>query len=80
MIPKVGDIFKNYFCGAELKVIGVKSYNSYPDTWAIDYVVYDSKDCEICGKNKTRLSNLNLTTKGYSYYFIRNSNTDTEIL
>ena len=53
MTPKVGDIIRNYFCGAELKLIDVKSYNSYPDTWAIDYVVHDSKGCKLCEKNNT---------------------------
>ena len=80
MTPKVGDIIRNYFCGSELKVIGVKSYNGYPDTWAIDYVVHDSKGCRTCEKRKTKVSSIYRTTKEYSYYFIRNSNTDTEIL
>ena len=80
MTPKVGDIFWYYSCGAELKVIGVKSYNSYPDIWAIDYVVYDSKGCKVCKEGKTKVSSIYRRTKEYSYYFIRNSNTDTEIL
>ena len=80
MTPKVGDIFSYDFCKSELKVVGVKLYNRDPDTWAIDYVVYDPKGCKLCEKNRTILSNLVLTTKEYSYYFLKSSKIDTEIL
>ena len=63
MIPKIGDIFRNYFCGSEFKVIGVKGYNSYADTWTIDYVGYDLKGCEVCEKDKTKVLSTVRTTK-----------------
>ena len=80
MTPKVGDIFRNYLCGAELKIIDVKSYYSYPDTWAIDYVVHDSKGCKVCEKGKTKVSSMYRTKKEYSYSFVKNLKLDTEIL
>ena len=80
MTPKIGDIFRNYFCGAELKVIGVKEYNAYDDTWIINFRVYDPKGCKLCEKNRTILSSIVLTTKEYSYSFVKSSKIDTEIL
>ena len=80
MTPKVGDIIRNYLCGAELKVIDVKGYNRYADTYLIDYVGYDSKGCEVCEENKTKVLSMYRTTKEYSYSFVRSSKIDTEIL